>query len=425
MTNIKIENILHKLIPAYIFLICLFGDYFDYYSRIVNELPLIIPELKYILDVLKLTIFILILLSMVIKKDFNIKIEGFFLFFSYIFSSFLVYFFSDEISLFGDFYYIEGVLSGEVAGTNLYFVFVYFMDLIILFTLGKVILHKDALKIKVYNVILWTIPFHLINALLQFKSFFGSWGIGALFFTATEGGNIPMRLTGLFNASFAFSAYLGIIIYIIFTKNLKYKYVYSIIILLFNIASLTRSGIIVFLILMIYYLFRNRSLKNIVVSLLMLIATLFTLICMYSLMIKYNIQYFARVFQGVNLDENFSLYFRLVAPFTNLYELISNNTFFSFFGLGHEQKLVSDNNVFVMIYKFGLIFTIIYFISFIKYSLKNTQKYFALLILFLLNNILFSGMGQFASIFFTIIFSLIFYEQKGEENEKNISSISK
>lgn len=192
---------------------------------------------------------------------------------------------------------------------------------------------------------------------------------------------------------------------------MKRKYLYVSLIFIFIISSLTRSGIIIFMFILLAFLYKDRNRKDVKKMFIAMLLIFVGFILLYLFSSKYDIKYFSRIFQRLNFEDNISLYFRVAAPLNNLKELITKNTHLLFFGLGNRQRLVADNNIVVLIYQYGVIYTIVYFFTFIKYSIRDIKKYLPILMIFLLTNILFSGMGQFATFFFTAFYSCAIYDR--------------
>lgn len=409
----KKEGTIIKIFFIYLVFKSILGDYFSYNERLINglfnkEFPKIINSG---FEIIKLLLLLYIIVKVLYKKKF-LKINPLILliFFVYTLSN-IFNVLSDEIEIFGSYFLKGHEKSQKVIGVDLRIALVGFVDLIFLGLTGLAIQNKKELKEKIVLAVLITAPFHIINALLQYKSLRTSWGEGALFFKTSVFGNIPMRLTGLFALTFMFGTFLNLLLIFILSKKMqvKKKFIIVIIILICEVLSLTRSSLIMSLVIIISYYFYKKNLNIKTVQKIIGIVFILFLLIFFMNIFKLDTGYFARIFQNINFKENYSLYFRMVAPITNFLELIKNDFLHFLLGLGNNNKLVSDNNFIVLLNKFGIIYLIIYLIIYIKAFSNKSRKNFLLLTLWIFSNLLFSGTGQFNNFVFILFCSLELY----------------
>lgn len=421
MGNSKIcahQKILIYLIGTYIFSIGILGDYFKYKEKVFNEISFLSDSFLYIFYFLKIliviyTLFYTVLYKKLLKIDFLI----FFMISIYIISSAISYFIDGNVILFGKYFLVGSLNSSEVAGFEIKYFMITFLDYLVLAYFGLIIKNKEQM-IKVISIaVLLTLPFNILNALLQFRSFFGNWGEGAIFFLTEINGSIPMRLTGLFASTFMFAAYLSLIQVLLLTQNIvnnKFKNILLIAILLLHIMSLNRSGIIIFLLLMAVNLNWRSSFyrpHKLIIYMSILIG-FFTIILIYTQQ-YIDLDFFSRLTQAVDTKENYSLAFRIEAPITNIATLFSDNLVFTFFGLGNNQGLVSDNNLVVFFYKYGWINLLLYIVIVSKAFLsKINVNNISFFMFWLMTNLLFSGAGQFVNFILILFISLQLYNDR-------------
>jgi len=396
------QDLLTNSLIVYLFFSGLLGDYFDYFDRVVNPIPFLPGALGILLDLFKLLIIFHIIVKLIKTQKLNkIKAPFFLIAFIFLLSNLIIAFFSNQINtsiLFGKYYFVGNNFE-SISAINFRRTIVYVLDLIIMSTLGLVLENKEVFFKKLTKMFLFLFIFNTLNSLLQLRSFFGNWGQSAIFFLTDVYGSIPMRLTGLFSSPFALASFLALLeCFVLSTLKQKKrnKIIILGIILFLHIASLTRSGILsYFLILFAWRFFNftdNKRLKigKIIKYLLVFVVlTTFTLILFESIS---EISYFSRIFQPLNKQSNLSLSFRIEAPLNNLYNLFFKDTLFVFTGLGNDTHLLSDNNFAVLIYKYGIFFFITYCYIYTKFMLFHKNHFFKLVFLvWLMSNLLYSS----------------------------------
>ena len=418
-----LQRLLLKVVPAFIFLNLLFGDYCDYYSRVYNPLPIPYKLLAFVLLGLKLVIAICLILCLVRDGIRQARIPAplvLFLLFSIALS--IVHSLYPDRVIAGS--YIEFGAQGlgnqgvQLHPSSLINYMSRNVDLLVLVSAGAVISDRTNMLRAICSATLLALPFHLINGILQFSGFFitGIENSGAVFFsTSSEYVSIGQRMTGLFVSPFYYSIYLAFAQYLLYLIDFRYKHLLSVLLLAFNVMSLTRSGIVLWFVVECFCLkdyWEQRDWRYI--ALFSCLGATILLFVLAFFDVRAGI--FQRLFQPLNAEQNFSFMSRTTVPFLNLGEMLFHEPVLLLFGVGNVTTIGADSNLVSSIYQEGVLYTIFYYGIMIAMARRCPKRSNPILAILITSAVLFSGSNQTVIFIAYFLLSLFLYEGSEQPN---------
>lgn len=360
---------MHKLFGRffliYLFLSVILSDYISYNDRVISVFPLITFNFLFYFKLILLIMGTILLLSakgkvLSIRKN-NLVVLTLMLL--ALLSVFLVNdVYIDNLRIQGG-----GVYKGyyEVdQKMNLIFTVNYIFNMFLGYILSSLYFNNDEALNKLNTVLLISYPFHFVIGLFQFLFFSGVISLNQvpLFFTF-QNGNIGMRVTGIFTNPFFYGSFLLIILNILcfdklmLNKYKKMKFILKISVFFSIIISGSKSILLIALIIII---FSTKPTKS-------LIAGLFAGIV--TILFSKRIPYLNRLLDFSS--DNASFAYRISTPLESIANFIGNNFINVFFGVGYTMIFISDLQFITIMYRFGIVYLIIYIALLIATLLKS------------------------------------------------------
>lgn len=411
------QRLLLKVVPVFVFLNLLFGDYCDYFDRIYNPFPVPFELLAPVLLGLKIVIAICLAICLTRRGMRQAKMPAFLiLFLSFAVVLSVVHSLYPERLIEGS--YVEFGAQGMgnqgvlLHPSNLVNYVSRNVDLLVLVAAGSVVFDRANMLRAVCLATLFTLPFHLINGALQFSGFFitSLESSKAVFFsTSSEYVSIGQRVTGLFVSPFYFSIYLALVQYLLYLTDFRYKHYLSVLLLVFHVMSLTRTGIVLWFVVECFCLtdyWEQRDWRYI--ALFSCLGAMILLFVFAFFDVRTGI--FQRLFQPLNAEQNFSFLSRTTVPFINLGEMLFHEPLLLLFGVGNVTTIGADSNLVSSLYQEGALYTISYYGMLIVMARRCPKLSNPILAILIISAVLFSGSNQTITFVAYFLLSLFFYD---------------